>query len=176
MLALLGWLGADIFWTLNAPESASPSAPMETDAQRGAQSIGVHVAAAAAAAPSNIRLNGVIAGERPGQRAYALITLEGKPAQLVREGEELAPGITLQRVLARQVELMRGGQSQTLALPEVSALPAPDSPKAAVIPLAEQLEKQPCISPVDEVDDGQGGTGGHNLPCYAAPQPMDQTP
>lgn len=100
---------------------------METDAQRGAQSIGVHVAAAAAAAPSNIRLNGVIVGERPGQRAYALITLEGKPAQLVREGEELAPGITLQRVLARQVELMRGGQSQTL--PEVSALPAPDSPK-----------------------------------------------
>lgn len=126
MLAVLAWLGANIFWTLRAPESARPSALIETDLQRALPAItGRHLfgiyadaASAPASAPTNIRLNGVIAAQKPGQRAYALLTIEGKPAQLVREGEEISPGITLQRVLARQVELLRGGQTQTLALPQ----------------------------------------------------------
>lgn len=125
MLAVLAWLGANIFWTLSAPEAISPSAPLDTDLQRSVPALterhlfGLHVAATpAAAAPSNIRLNGVIAAQKPGHRAFALLVVEGKPAQLVREGDEIAPGITLQRVLERQVEIQRGGQSQTLSLPE----------------------------------------------------------
>jgi hypothetical protein len=161
MLALLGWLGASIFWTLQAPQSASPSAVMETDVQRAQQTIvkrhlfGVYVAAAAAAAaPSNIRLTGVIAGQRAGQRAYALITVEGKAAQLVREGEEIAPGITLQRVLARQVEIQRGGQSQTLNLPE-SGKAATDAGKAGAVGtppalVAEAPPAAPVVPPVPE--------------------------
>lgn len=150
MLVMLAWLGADIFWTLSAPESASPSALMETDLQRAQQTIvnrhlfGQYVAVVAAAAPSNLRLNGVIAAQKPGQRAYALITVEGKATQLVREGEEVAPGITLQRVQARQVELTRGGQSQTLSLPE-RAKSAVDAGKAPAMntspnPVAEALK------------------------------------
>lgn len=152
MLALLAWLGANIFWTLSAPESASPSALMETDLQRAQQTItnrhlfGQYVAAAGpVAAPSNLRLSGVIAGQRPGQRAYALITVEGKAAQLVREGEEIVPGITLQRVLARQVELMRGGQSQTLSLPE-SSKPQAEGSKSSLVnnPPAAEVGKPPA--------------------------------
>lgn len=136
MLALLAWLGANIFWALNAPESLRPSAPIETDLQRTLTALterhlfGVYLVATPTSAPSSIRLNGVIAAQRPGHRAYALLTIEGKPAQLVREGDEIAPGISLQRVLPRQVELLRGGQTQILALPE-SAKPQIDASKAA---------------------------------------------
>lgn len=127
MLGLLGWLGANIFWTVSAPAGSSPSGQMETDAQRAAQGIGnrhlfgQYIAAVGPmAAPSNLKLTGVITAQREGQRAYAFITVEGKAAQLVKEGEEIAPGITLQRVLARQVEIQRNGQNQTLTLPENS--------------------------------------------------------
>lgn len=139
MLALLAWLGASIFWTLSAPESARPSAAIDTDLQRILPALadrhlfGVYQVAVATSAPSNIRLNGVIAAQRPGHRAYALLVVEGKPAQLVREGEEIAPGITLQRVLARQVDILRGGQTQTLALPESAKAPIEGSKPIAVI-------------------------------------------
>lgn len=135
MLALLAWIGAGIFWTLSAPESIRPSAPIETDLQRTLPALterhlfGVYLVATPTSAPSNIRLNGVIAAQRPGHRAYALLVIEGKPAQLVREGEEIAPGITLQRVMARQVEIQRGGQTQILSLPE-SAKPLVEANKA----------------------------------------------
>jgi hypothetical protein len=143
MLALLAWLGATIFWTLTAPESVRPSAPIDTDLQRTVPALterhlfGVYLVAAPASAPSNIRLNGVIAAQRPGHGAYALLAIEGKPAQLVREGDEIAPGMTLQRVLSRQVEILRGGQTQTLALPEsarpvIGAPPASEASKAIV--------------------------------------------
>jgi len=126
MLAVLGWLGAHIYWRVSAPESVRPSAQMETDAQRAQQSIagrhlfGVHIAnnAGSTTIPSDIKLNGAIAADKPGQRAYALLSIEGKPTQLVREGEDIAPGITLQRVEARQVSIVRGGQPITLRLPE----------------------------------------------------------
>ncbi|MBI5921964.1 MAG: hypothetical protein HY847_09950, partial [Betaproteobacteria bacterium] len=39
MLAVLGWLGAGIYWSLSAPEDVRPSAQMETDAQRAQQAI-----------------------------------------------------------------------------------------------------------------------------------------
>lgn len=124
MLALLAWLGANIFWTLTAAESPRPAAAIETDLQRVLPALterhlfGVYQVSAPASAPSNIRLNGVIAAQRPGHRAFALLVIEGKPAQLVREGEEISPGVTLQRVSPRQVEILRGGQTQILSLPE----------------------------------------------------------
>ncbi|MCX7175997.1 MAG: hypothetical protein NT159_19150 [Proteobacteria bacterium] len=154
MLALMAWLGANIFWTLSAPESIRPSAPIETDLQRTLPALterhlfGVYLVASPVSAPSNIRLNGVIAAQRPGHRAYAMLVVEGKPAQLVREGEEIAPGITLQRVMARQVEILRGGQTQTLALPE-SAKPLIEANKGVpeISPPAVESSKAPVIMP-----------------------------
>lgn len=145
MLMVLGWLGANIYWRLSAPENVRPSAQMETDAQRAQQAIagrhlfGVHVVASTGTAttPSDIKLNGAIAADKPGQRAYALLSIEGKPSQLVREGEDLAPGITLQRVETRQVSLLRGGQSVTLRLPETGKPSDPNKPGANPTAIAE---------------------------------------
>ena len=155
MLMVLGWLGANIYWRLSAPESVRPSAQMETDAQRAQQAIagrhlfGVHVLASTGTAttPSDIKLNGAIAADKPGQRAYALLSIEGKPSQLVREGEDLAPGITLQRVETRQVSLLRGGQTITLRLPETGKPSDPNKP-AGVLPAAiAEAPPRPSVTP-----------------------------
>jgi type II secretory pathway component PulC len=137
-LALLAWLCASIYWALSARATPSATPGLDTDPQRTAQTLasrhlfGVTTAPVtntATIAPSDLRLNGVIAAQSAGQSAYALIAVEGKPAQVVREGDEIAPGITLQRVHAREVELLRNGQPQTLPLPQPKALsergPAP---------------------------------------------------
>lgn len=125
MLALLAWLLADIYWRLSADESPRPVTAIETDPQRALQAISArHLFGVAPAGPivsnvpTDIRLNGTIAAQQPDQRAYAVLVVEGKRAQLVREGEEVTPGVTLQRVSPRQVELLRGGQTQTVSLPE----------------------------------------------------------
>ena len=125
MLAVMAWLGASIFWSLTAPQSTRPSPQMETDPQTATQSIasrhlfGAALSATAiASAPVDIRLSGTIAAQHQGERAFALLAIEGKSPQIVREGEEVAPGVILQRVLPRQVELLRGGRTQLPTLPE----------------------------------------------------------
>ncbi len=129
MLALLGWLGAGIFWSLTAPETARPATSMETDPQRAVQAIASHhlfgnapvasaASGAAASGPADIRLTGAIAAQQEGGQAFAILVIEGKPPQLVREGAEVMSGVTLQRVMPRQVELLRNGQTQILTLPE----------------------------------------------------------
>lgn len=150
MLALLAWLGANIFWTFTAPQSARPSAPIETDLQRILAELterhlfGVHVVAAPVTAPSSIRLNGVIAAQRPGHPAYALLVVDGKPPQLVREGDEIVAGVVLQRVEARQIEILRAGQTQILVLPE-SGKPQTATSKVA------SADQSPAVEPAKAV-------------------------
>lgn len=127
MLGLLAWLGATIFWTLSSPETQQLSIARETDPQRVVQVIvSRHLFGAAPLGNtpgvvgnfSDIRLIGAIAAQRADKPAFAILSVEGKPPQVVRQGEEVTQGITLQRVMPRQVELLRGGQSQLLTLPE----------------------------------------------------------
>lgn len=133
MLALLAWLAAHIYWRLTVAEPPPSLLAAETDPRRAAARIssqhlfgvatdtpaGVSTVATPMVTPAlNIQLNGAIAAQRPGDRAYAVLVIEGEPAQVVREGDEVAPGITLQRVLTREVELLRGGRVQILHLPE----------------------------------------------------------
>lgn len=127
MLGLLAWLGATIFWSLSAPEAPRPAIAQETDPQRVVQAIAnrhlfgvapVGKASGATSSFADIRLLGAIAAQTSGKPAFAILSVDGKPSQVVREGEEVASGITLQRVMPRQVELLRGGQSQLLTLPE----------------------------------------------------------
>lgn len=133
MLALLAWLAAHIYWRLTVAEPPPSMLAAETDPPRAAARISSHhlfgvaadteVAASNVATPIatpalNIQLKGAIAAQRPGERAYAVLVIEGEPAQVVREGDDVAPGITLQRVLTREVELLRGGRVQVLHLPE----------------------------------------------------------
>lgn len=127
MLALLAWVGATVFWALRAPEMPPPWIVRESDPQRAMQLIvnrhlfgiaSTSNAPGAAASFANVRLLGVMAAQSRGKPAFAILSVEGKPSQLVREGAEVTPGIVLQRVMPREVELMRGGQSQLLTLPE----------------------------------------------------------
>lgn len=124
-LALFAWLCAQIFWAVKTPLAQAVAQRWETDGARAAQGLaGRHLfgqaalAPVAMAAPTDIRLSGVIAAQVPGEVAMAFLALDGKPPQVVREGEDVAPGIQLQKVLPRQVELLRAGQVQTLDLPE----------------------------------------------------------
>lgn len=131
MLMLLAWLCASIYWTLTLPTITPPATALETDPQRLAQAIGAHHLFGTADGPENmdgmgslssatgeLRLIGAIAAQKDGRPAYALIAIEGSPPEVVREGDEVAPGIVLQRVLAREVTLLHHGRPRTLSLPE----------------------------------------------------------
>ena len=126
MLALLAWTGAHIFWTITSP--ATPEAPtaVDTEPSRVAQAVAArHLFGEAppqgtrtTVAESTAKLYGVVTPTGKGQRGIAIISVQGKPALAVREGEEIAPGLTLHRVLARAVEVSQGGGIQVLRLPE----------------------------------------------------------
>lgn len=131
MLMLLAWLCASIYWTLTLPAATRPATALETDPQRLAQAIGArHLfgiadsanstngADTVSSASGELRLIGLIAAQKDHQPAYALIAIAGSPPEVVREGNEVAPGIVLQRVLAREATLLRNGQPLTLPLPE----------------------------------------------------------
>ncbi|MGZ8267385.1 MAG: type II secretion system protein N [Burkholderiales bacterium] len=126
MLAMLAWLGARVFWSLNTPTTVAPPVGIETDPVRAAQSIAARhlfgeapatapVVLKAAALP-DIVLRGVIAPSQPGRPGAAVLTIAGKPAVAVRAGEEVAPGAKLVRVLPGSVEIERSGHVQTLSL------------------------------------------------------------
>lgn len=131
MLMLLAWLCASIYWSLTLRTSARAPVERETDPQRLVQAISTHHLFGVADRPANsgshsavsstsgeLRLIGAIAARKAGRPAYALIAMAGSPPEVVLEGNEVAPGIVLQRVLPRKVELLRNGQLLTLSLPE----------------------------------------------------------
>lgn len=137
MLALLAWLGAGIFWSLTTPVASAPAVAIETDPARAAQSVAARHLFGEAPPPGtavkavvlpDITLRGVVAPSRQGRPGVAVLTVAGKPPIAVREGEEVAPGVSLHRVLPRSVELERGRQVQTLSLPERTTPPAPPQP------------------------------------------------
>jgi general secretion pathway protein C len=126
IIALLAWTGARIFWSFTAPATSEPAIAVDTDPSRVAQAIAarhlfgdaVALGAAVVVVETTIKLDGVVAPTRPGQIGIAIVSSQGKPAVAVRVGEEIMPGVTLHRVLARSVEIERGGQIQRLTLPE----------------------------------------------------------
>ncbi len=128
MLGLLAWLAATVFWSLNTPTTVAPLGAIETDPARAAQSIAArHLfgeapkagpALVKATVATDIALRGVVAPSQPGQRGLAVLAIAGKPPISVREGDEVAPGVKLRKVLPKGVELEREGQVQSLPLPE----------------------------------------------------------
>lgn len=125
MLAILALMGTNLFWALTTKVTLPPAMTLETDPQRAAQAtISRHMlgesasSEGAGAAAMDIRLTGVIAAQHTGKGALAFLSVDGKPAVPVREGNEVVPGITLNRVLPWQVELLRGGRPMTVILPQ----------------------------------------------------------
>lgn len=160
MLAVLAWLGTNIFWTLTTKVMLPPAMTLETDPQRAAQAtMSRHIlgevasSEATAAAAMDIRLTGVIAAQHPGKAAMAFLSVDGKPATAVHEGEDVAPGITLNRVLPRQVELLRGGRPITVTLPQRS------KPDGKPVEVARESEE----------DAASGGSRKRILPVQGDP-------
>lgn len=128
IIALLAWLGARLFWALTAPTAPEPAIVVDTDPASVAQTIAaLHLfgeapaqgtAGAVASRSADIKLHGVVAPGKRGHTAIAIFSSKGRPAVAVRVGEEIVPGVTLQRVLPRSVEIDQGGQVLTLTLPE----------------------------------------------------------
>lgn len=112
------------------------------------------------AVASNYQLRGVItAGPRD---SVAILSADGKPAQAVRVGLEVAPGVTVKEVQRDYVLLSEGGAAKRVALPEsakdlpniasaspVSARqttppPTPSAPPVATMPTARSQVMPPA--------------------------------
>ena len=121
-LALLGVVLAYWSWAWLAPPPA-PRAPAAVETAGRASSAGglfrtvKEGPGAAAAAPSSIRLMGVVAasGERRGQ---AVLRLDAKNTVAVLQGEDVEPGLRLAEVHVDHIVLERNGARETLAWPE----------------------------------------------------------
>lgn len=65
----------------------------------------------------SVRLLGV-ASSGPQGGGFAIVSLDGKAAVAVVQGQEIAPGMRLEKVSASEIEYRRGGQLRRLALTE----------------------------------------------------------
>ena len=126
LIALLAWLGARAFWDITTPATPEPAFAVDTDPSRVAQAVAArHLFGEApeqgiktAGTGSTTKLYGVVAPTGKGRPGIAILSILGKPAVAVREGDEFASGVTLHRVLVRSVEISQGGVIQVLTLPE----------------------------------------------------------
>ena len=128
IVALLAWLGAQVFWNLTAPATPEPPIAVDTDPPRVAQTIAARhlfgeapqqgIRTAGTGRAVDAKLYGVVAASGKGHSGIAILSIQGKPAVAVREGDEITPGVTLHRVLARSVEISQGGVIEVLRLPE----------------------------------------------------------
>ena len=124
---LAAWIIAGWLWDLAAPAPYAPPLAASADAQKAADAVAArHWFGSAAVAPgtgehaASYQLLGAMtgSGNKPG---FAIISENGRPPVPVLEGEEFAPGVRLERVLPRAVELRRQGTTERLELPEKSA-------------------------------------------------------
>lgn len=129
MLALLAWLCANIWWDWRTPTPQAAVIELDTDPSALAAEIArrnlfgqaapvISANAPASAAPAHLQLTGIIAAQHDTQAAYALLAYAGQPARVVRQGEEISPGLVVQRISPQEVELSHQGQRQSLTLPK----------------------------------------------------------
>jgi general secretion pathway protein C len=121
-LVLLAFVLANWTWIWFGPRAAPRAEPVVEPVSRSTVAhtlFGRVQGGQAAAAPSGlaIMLVGVVAaaGNKP---SYAVVQVDAKTILAVRAGEEIAPGIRLDKVFADHVILQRAGASEDLALAE----------------------------------------------------------
>ncbi|QEA13375.1 type II secretion system protein N [Comamonas flocculans] len=143
-LATLGlWLlcGASLAWwairlaraPAVAPVPVAAAEPPAVDAAALARLLGASPAVVSDAAEpesAHLVLRGVLAGTRSGQGA-ALIAVGDKPAKPYRVGAQVAPGLVVQSLGAREARLgaaLDGAATMTLELPRPSPSLSPSPP------------------------------------------------
>ena len=107
---------------------------------------GTPILATQAAGPSvasNLTLHGSFVSADPA-RSSAILQLDGQPPRLLFTGEALEQGVTLHKVSADGVQIMRNGRIEQLAFPKSrSPAYAPEMPApAADVPDAETEQMQ----------------------------------
>ena len=120
-LALLGLILAQWTWVWLAPRTeprAQPSAGTGGQAAVARALFGSAPAGGGVAAPAGIpiKLLGVVAASA-GHAGFALLQLDAKQL-VVREGDDVAPGIRLAQVAGDHVVLERSGVRETLIWPQ----------------------------------------------------------
>lgn len=126
-LLFLGLCVSLAFWAMQlfkpAPRAvmAPPSAPATVDPRAAAGLFGGQSTVAAA---SNFQLKGVVAAH-DGHDSVAILSANGKPAQAVRQGAEIVPGVVVKEVHRRYVLVSDGGVQKRVELPESAPPSAP---------------------------------------------------
>jgi hypothetical protein len=134
-LALAAWLAAGWFWHLTGPEPVIAVMQQITDPLAAARSVtqrhlfgNAETTSAAELAPRNFTLLGAMTASQQ-QPGFAVLAETGKPAVSVFEGDELAPGIRLEKVMPDKVSIIFNGRSETLELvPDQSSRTPPHFP------------------------------------------------
>ncbi|MEC5388137.1 type II secretion system protein N [Uliginosibacterium sp. H3] len=151
VLAISAWIVAGWYWHLSAaPVQSARPAPV-SDPVAAAQDISSRQLfgtltnsqglAATSAPPPSMVLIGVSTrwGKLPG---YAIIRDGSANANSFIEGEDIASGIKLVRVLADSIEIDRNGVRETISL-NVTTTPSADTPQARTT----QPNTQPNLQP-----------------------------
>lgn len=98
-----------------APVNSAPAPSLEAAA-------GLFGGQSAVVVASNYQLKGVVAAGN-GRGSAAILAADGKPAQALGVGEEVAPGVTVKQIAPRFVLLSEGGATKRVEL-------AAETPKA----------------------------------------------
>lgn len=125
LIALILWLLAGLFWRLASRSETPPPSQGSRDPVVlsgniiAAQFFGV-ASQGSGAASSNVAmpgivLRGVLAGKIK-QRPVAIVSVSNGAPNVVREGDELAPGVKLDRVYPNRIEVLAAGVRQTVEL------------------------------------------------------------
>ena len=123
-LALLGLVLAYWTWIAFAPRP-------EPRVQAAGEAVRIDSAYAlfgsahrAAVAPTGMALTLVgVAAASGGRPGHTVVQIDGRQTVVVREGEEIAPGIRLTEVHSDHVVLDHKGQRETLAWPQPNRMP-----------------------------------------------------
>lgn len=195
-LGLTAWFAAQWYWQIKAPGVTAHPQTLVSEPIAAARELAArHLfgfapppVAGATQAVSNSRftLIGVAAhsGNTPG---FAVIQEEGKTAAGFVQGEEVAPGVKLARILPGAVELERNGSRETVRLPDnlPNKAGAPGAPGATNFSAMQPMPTNPgapnwaqngapganFVPPgVNPIGNAQNGPGGNNVPAIPMPQ------
>jgi general secretion pathway protein C len=134
-LSITAWLASGWIWDQAAPGAIAPPKVRQPNALEATQAIAARQLMgspqksserASPARPAQYRLIGAMTATGR-TRGFAIVAEEGKAPKAVLEGDEVAPGVTLAKVLAEQVQLRHEGHSETIVLSRklASVPPAP---------------------------------------------------
>ena len=161
-IALCAWILAGWYWRIKAPRPVAAAPAEVTDPIAAAKLIGArhlfgepsNAPVQATAGSTRYTLLGV-AAETASARGFAVIQEEGKPAEGFRQGEEISPGVRLDKIHANAVELNRNGVRETLPLseaPRTAAIVPPPAvnnppPRPYMPPSGGNIRRPPVAPP-----------------------------